>query len=282
MKKELFFIAGLSGAGKSTCLKHFEDLEIDVIRGLPIEFLDNFLMNFSVSKAKATALEIFNKALITRTKEVLDLLNKYTNINSHIIFLKSNEDVLLLRYKESRRKHPINPDSIIDGIHTEEKKLDVFYQAAEYRIDTTRLTPYELKLIINKTIALKTPGMKIVVMSFSYRDGAPLEADCVFDVRFLKNPYYDHELKALTGQDDKVIDFFSRDKTTRQFIKHTEQYLETIIELLKAESRDIFYIAFGCTGGLHRSVYIAEQIYSFLRSKGANIEIYHKKLETHK
>lgn len=278
MEKELFLIIGFSGSGKSTCLKHFEDLEIDVIRGLPVEFLDDFLGKFYSSESKNMALEIFNKPLILHKKLVLELIDKYRKIGIliRIIFLEADKSTLILRYKESRRKHPMDINSIENGIEIERRELAEFKELSEVSIDTTRMTPYELKLMVNKIVIYNNQKIKIVIISFPYKNGVPLEADCVFDVRFLKNPYYEQNLKNLGGNTYDIQNYFKNDPVANQFIDLTEQYLETVIKLLEREGRDVFYIAFGCTGGLHRSVYIAEQIFNRLKSKKINVEIFHK------
>ena len=278
MEKELFLIIGFSGSGKSTCLKHFEDLEIDVIRGLPVEFLDDFLWKVYSSESKNMALEIFNKPLILHKKLVLELIDKYRKIGIliRIIFLEADKSTLILRYKESRRKHPMDINSIENGIEIERRELAEFKELSEVSIDTTRMTPYELKLMVNKIVIYNNQKIKIVIISFPYKNGVPLEADCVFDVRFLKNPYYEQNLKNLGGNTYDIQNYFKNDPVANQFIDLTEQYLETVIKLLEREGRDVFYIAFGCTGGLHRSVYIAEQIFNRLKSKKINVEIFHK------
>ena len=273
-EKNIFLIAGMSGAGKSVCLKHFEDREYEIIRGLPVEFLDQVIN--STSNSKNIAIEIFSKPLISSKDYVLDIIKK-NGIN--VIFLDAANDSLVLRYKESRRKHPLDDSSVHNGIAKERAELEDIRKIAKYTIDTTNITPYELKLIMDKDIFNTTEKTKIVVMSFSYKEGIPIEADCVFDVRFLKNPYYEPTLRPMDGTQKAIHEYLKNDKNTIQFISATERYLDTMIDLLRKEGRDVFYIAFGCTGGFHRSVYVAETIAEYFKSKGIDTSLMHRDLK---
>lgn len=281
MGNTVFFVTGLSGSGKSSCLKHFEDFEIDVVRGLPVEFLDDFLKKISAFPNRIPiACELFNKPLIGQKKLVLETLSKYrADLNIKIIFLDSNTDALILRYKESRRKHPMDINSIENGVAIERKELVPLKDIADTYIDTTRMTPYELKLIIKKMLPSFNKKMKIIFMSFSYKAGVPLEADCVFDVRFLKNPYYEQGLKKFSGKNSDVKEFLLNDETVIKFLEYTKNYLKMMIEILQKEGRDVFYVAFGCTGGFHRSVFIADEIGRIFKESGFEVEIFHKNLQ---
>lgn len=273
-KKNIFLISGMSGAGKSVCLKHFEDMEYEIIRGLPVEFLEQVIN--STSRSKNIAIEIFSKPLILSKNYVLETIMKY-GIN--VIFLDASNESLILRYKESRRKHPLDDKSVQHGVVKEREELADIKAIAKYTINTTSITPYELKLIMNKDIFDTVGKTKVVVISFSYKGGIPIEADCVFDVRFLKNPYYDSSLRTLNGTQKSIQDYLKKDKNVTNFILATEKYLDTVIALLKEEGRDIFYVAFGCTGGFHRSVFVAETIAEYFKSHGVDIALMHRDLK---
>lgn len=274
-KKNIYLISGMSGSGKSVCLRHFEDSEYEVIRGLPVEFLEHVIQNTSSN----LAIEIFSKPLIANKAKVLDIINRY---NIKVIFLDSSNKSLLLRYKESRRKHPFDGEFVQNGIDLERSGLAFIREISSYTIDTSETTPYELKMIINKEILGAKGKMNAVVMSFSYKKGIPIEADCVFDVRFLKNPYYDPALRSLSGAEKKIQEYLKSDENVSKYIYETKGYLDTVIDLLQKEGRDLFYIAFGCTGGFHRSVFVAEMIAEHLKTRGISTSLLHRDLKIFK
>ena len=270
-RRNAYLVAGMSGSGKSVCLKHFEDMEYNVIRGLPVEYLDSVL-----SSADNIAIEIFSKPLIEQKDEVLKIIEKH---NLNVIFLDASDHALILRYKESRRRHPLNSEFVQDGITTERAELSEIRNIADFVIDSSNTTPYELKMIMNKEIFKISDNTKIIVMSFSYKKGIPVEADCVFDVRFLKNPYYDVSLREMNGSEEKIQEYLKSDSNVTKFIIETERYLDVMIDLLKQEGRGSFHIAFGCTGGFHRSVFVAETIAKHLNDKGVKASILHRDLK---
>jgi len=270
-RRNAYLVAGMSGSGKSVCLKHFEDMEYNVIRGLPVEYLDSVL-----SSSDNIAIEIFSKPLIEQKDEVLKIIEK-NNLN--VIFLDASDHALILRYKESRRRHPLNSEFVQDGISTERAELAEIRNIADFVIDSSNTTPYELKMIMNKEIFKVSDNTKVIVMSFSYKKGIPVEADCVFDVRFLKNPYYDVSLREMNGAEEKIQEYLKSDINVTKFIIETERYLDVMIDLLKQEGRCSFHIAFGCTGGFHRSVFVAETIAKHLNDNGVKASILHRDLK---
>lgn len=270
-RKNAYLVAGMSGSGKSVCLKHFEDMEYNVIRGLPVEYLDSVL-----GSSDNIAIEIFSKPLIERKSVVLKIIEKY---NLNVIFLDASDHTLILRYKESRRRHPLNSELVQDGISIERAELAAIRNIADFIIDSSNTTPYELKMIMNKEIFKVSDNTKVIVMSFSYKKGIPVEADCVFDVRFLKNPYYDVSLREMNGSEEKIQEYLTSDENVTKFIIETERYLDVMIDLLKQESRSSFHIAFGCTGGFHRSVFVAETIAKHLNDNGVKASIFHRDLK---
>ena len=270
-QKNAYLVSGMSGSGKSVCLKHFEDMEYNVIRGLPVEYLDSVL-----SSSDNIAIEIFSKPLIEQKEKVLNIIKKH---NLNVIFLDASDHALILRYKESRRRHPLNSEFVQDGINTERTELMDIRNIADFIIDSSNTTPYELKMIMNKEIFKVSDNTKVIVMSFSYKKGIPVEADCVFDVRFLKNPYYDVSLREMNGSEEKIQEYLKSDTNVTKFIVETERYLDVMIDLLKHEGRGFFNIAFGCTGGFHRSVFVAETIAKYLSDNGVNTSILHRDLK---
>ncbi len=274
LEKNIFLISGMSGAGKSVCLKHFEDAEYEIIRGLPVELLSTVIE--SMKGKHNVAIEVFSKQLIPCKTHVIELIKLH---GIKVIFLDSSDNALILRYKESRRKHPLDNDYVIEGIRKEREGLCEIRELAEHVVDTTAITPYELKLIMNKEIFKKFHETKVVVISFSYKKGVPIEADCVFDVRFLKNPYYDQELRSVNGTQKEIHEYLKDNTNVTQYLLKTKEYLNFMLTMLNCEGRDVFYIAFGCTGGFHRSVFIAENIASHFTDLGIDTTLLHRDLK---
>lgn len=273
----VFLVSGMSGSGKSVCLRHFEDMEYEVIRGLPVEFLDSLINSINRDEhERNVAIEIFSKSLISAKSHVIDLIKKN---KIKVIYLDASDESLLLRYKESRRRHPLDIESVVNGISFERKKLCDIREISDFIIDTTSITPYELKMVMNKEIFGHVGKTRIVVMSFSYKRGVPNEADCIFDVRFLKNPYYSPDLRALNGGQKEIQEYLGCDENVKKFISKTQDYLSTVVDLLNKEGRDLFYVAFGCTGGFHRSVFVAERIAEYFTKRGVDVVLMHRDLK---
>ncbi len=280
---KIFLITGLSGAGKTVFIKALEDIGYFCVDNLPVPLLKNF---FDLLKKEKR----YNKVAVVvdvREKFFLSKSNKFlTNIfkkvpELQIIFLEARDEILIRRFNETRRKHPLDTFDIIDSIQEERRILKAFKDKAHYVVDTSNSNNYDLRrqaeLIAEGKI--EPQRIKLKIISFGFKYGMPIDADNIFDVRFIPNPYYVTELKEKKGTDREVKKFIEEKKVTKTFIKMLEKLLPFMIKNYDKEGKDFIVIAFGCTGGRHRSVYFAEYFYQFLNQSYKNISLYHRDLK---
>lgn len=275
-------VTGMSGAGRSTALKALEDLGYEAVDNLPLSLLSSLL---SPGSAGGRALAI---GVDARTRdfgadpfiEELETLIDRGDLSVRLLFLDCDSDVLQRRFSETRRRHPVTPDRrVTDGIKRERCLLSLLRNRADEVIDTTDMAIGDLKRLLDSNYALDaTPGLAIFVTSFAYRRGVPHEADLVFDVRFLKNPHYEDDLRPLTGRDAPVGDFIERDPDFASFFENMTQLLDPLLPRFGAEGKSYLTIAVGCTGGKHRSVYTAQKLKDWLTGKGERVSISHRDL----
>ena len=282
---EIIIISGRSGAGKSVALRALEDMGYYCVDNLPLDLAPQLIeMLADRESSVAISLDIRN---LPKSPQTLDhLLNQISSQHSvKIIFLDSDRSTLIRRYSDSRRLHPlsVNDLSLEAAIDEEQIYLEPLVQHANLIIDTGTLSTHELAERLRQF--LRGQGEKelqIVVGSFGFKYGIPLDADYVFDVRFLPNPHWDPSLRPMTGLDEPVMEFLKKHDDVNNFIYLTRNYIETWLPMLEQNNRSYLTIAIGCTGGKHRSVYIAEQIGQYFLDKGKNVKIQHKALARHK
>jgi len=262
----VIIITGLSGSGKSTALRALEDIGFFCVDNLPVVLLPKFLSITSLSSP-----EIKRVALVMDLRE-RTFLDKYKRIFNHlkekgyrieIIFLDSTNDSLLNRFSETRRIHPVTgKGSVMEGINTEREKLSALQKMADRVIDTTSMNVHQLRDAIQRYFLPSSRYKKMIVnvTSFGYRYGLPADADIVLDVRFLPNPYYVEKLKNLNGQHPSVGDFVLNNKEGKQFMRKILNLMTMLIPLYEKEGKVRLNVALGCTGGVHRSVAIAQQV----------------------
>ncbi|MCX7716375.1 MAG: RNase adapter RapZ [Endomicrobia bacterium] len=268
--KKLVIISGVSGAGKSQVLNILEDNEYFCVDNLPAELFDKF-----VQLVKTTHRDKFAVSIDVRSVEKLqDLvkiysrLKKYETKNIQIVklFLEADVGVLIRRFSETRRKHPLG-GPLLSAIKKEKRVLKEIRKQSDIVIDTSTLTLSELKqAVIDKIEQQRSSKLAINIVSFGYRFGIPLNADLVFDTRFLPNPNYVSKLKVLTGKDKNVKSYVLSSNDTLEFLGYIKQLIKFLLPKIVEEGKNYFTIAFGCTGGQHRSVVIAEEIYRYLQS----------------
>jgi UPF0042 nucleotide-binding protein len=286
--KELEFtvITGLSGAGKSEAIKCFEDMGYFCIDNLPPSFIPQMaeLCSLPGSRVRKVALvsDVRGGEFFEALSGALQQLRKQ-GIEYQIIYLEASDEVLVKRFKETRRRHPLAKEgSIIDGITRERQIMERLRGQANIVIDTSNLAPYQLKDQI-RTIFLekdkRKKGILITVISFGYKYGIPLDADLVIDVRFLPNPHYIESLKSLTGSDKNVRNFVLNRTETKNFLKKFFALLNFLLPNYIAEGKTHLTVAIGCTGGTHRSVVLSDEVYKFLKEKGYNVTIRHRDVE---
>ncbi len=278
-------VTGMSGAGKSTTLKTLEDVGYFCVDNLPVQLIIHFA-EIAYSKDNdidnvAIGVDIRSGVYLERLSECLRLL-KESNYDYEILFLDSNDDVLIKRYKETRRNHPLaRSGRIEDGIKTERTRIAFLRKEADYIIDTTSLLTRELKAELDKIFVKNMEYCNFIVsiVSFGFKYGIPRDADLVFDVRFLPNPYYDLELRSLTGNDEPVQNFVMQHDEAEIFLDKTVDLLEFLIPNYIKEGKNGLVIAIGCTGGKHRSVTLANAVYNELHTLPYSAKIEHRDIE---
>ncbi|WLV26047.1 RNase adapter RapZ [Aciduricibacillus chroicocephali] len=261
---KLVIITGMSGAGKTVAVQSFEDLGYYCVDNLPPALLPKFLELLKDSSNTickvALVMDLRGREFFDSLVQALDFLDKETWLTQHVLFLDAKDGALVRRYKETRRSHPLDPGGrIIEGITKERQLLDELRGRAQRIIDTSELKPRELReMILSKYSEEKQDIFSVHFVSFGFKHGIPIDADLVFDVRFLPNPFYVESLKPLTGLDSEVSSYVMKWSDTQQFIEKLQDLLQFMIPQYKKEGKSQLVIAIGCTGGQHRSVTLTE------------------------
>ena len=284
MEQPVVLVTGMSGAGRSTALKILEDLGYEAVDNLPLSLLAG-LMRQGGPDGTARPLAV---GVDTRTRDfavdpvldALDTLGKDEGIQTRILFLDCDDDVLLRRYTETRRRHPLAEDRPVpDGIRLERRLLSRLRDRADAVIDTSGTNLWDLKEQVTGRFGLgDRTELSVNVTSFSYRQGLPREADLVFDVRFLNNPHYDARLRPMSGEDAEVGAFIAEDPGFRGFLDHLESILGILVPRYAKEGKSYLTIAVGCTGGRHRSVYVARRLVELIENQGHRVTLHHRDL----
>ncbi|MCQ2527354.1 MAG: RNase adapter RapZ [Lachnospiraceae bacterium] len=276
-------VTGMSGGGKSTALKMLEDSGFYCVDNLPVTLLEKFAELVTQPGTELTkialGLDVRSGQSFMELPSILDgLLSK--DIEVEVLFLEASERSLIRRYKETRRVHPLSPEGRVeDGVHKEREVLSDIRSKATYIIDTTNLLTRELKAELQRIFVDNEEYNNLIVsvMSFGYKHGIPSDADLVFDVRFLPNPYYIEELKTKTGLDQEVRDYVMQFEEAGQFLDKLEDMIKFLIPNYIKEGKYSLVIAIGCTGGKHRSVTLADGLYKRLKDKGHyGLKLYHR------
>jgi RNase adapter protein RapZ len=277
----LLVVTGMSGAGRSTALKAFEDMGYEAVDNLPLSLLPN-LLSAPAPPPLAIGIDVRTRDFgVNALLATLDSLVAEHNLELKIVFLDCEDDRLVRRYTETRRRHPLAGDRpVLDGIHLERQRVWPLRDRADLVIDTTALNPGDLKRLLHGNFALgAAPGITIFVTSFSYRHGLPRDADLVFDVRFLRNPHYVAGLRPLTGRDAPVGAFIEADQDFAPFFKRLCLLLAPLLPRYEREGKSYLTIAIGCTGGRHRSVYLVERLAAWLSEQGRPVGVNHRDLD---
>ena len=265
-KTQLVVVTGMSGAGKTVAIQSFEDLGYFTIDNMPPALLPKFieLMRLSPDNNKlAVVVDMRSRSFFNEIPTVLDELDNQEDLDFKVLFLDATDSELVARYKETRRSHPLAADGrVLDGITLERELLSPLKNISQNVVDTTELTPRNLRKEIAEQFASQDnqPDFRVEVMSFGFKYGLPIDADLVFDVRFLPNPYYQLELRNLTGQDPAVYDYVMDHPESEDFYRHLHDLIVPILPSYKREGKSVLTIAMGCTGGQHRSVAFAERL----------------------
>lgn len=285
MKMQFIIVTGMSGAGKSTALKMLEDLGFFCVDNIPASLIPKFaeICYRTGSDIEHAALGIDIRGgysfedLFTSLEELATQQFPYS-----ILYLDSSDEVLLKRYKETRRSHPLaKNDRINVGIEKERELLAEVKQKATFIVDTSYLLTRQLREKIMEIFVENKPfeSLMITVLSFGYKYGIPEDSDLVFDVRFIPNPFYVTELKRLTGNDQAVVDFVFKYQVSKTFLEKLKDMIEFLIPNYIDEGKNQLVISIGCTGGKHRSVTLANSLYGILRDQGHSVIINHRDID---
>ena len=277
-------ITGMSGAGKTQVLRTLEDLNYFCVDNLPVMLLPKFTELSRQTPGRNTAMVIDTRVgdAFSSLVEIMDEMHA-NGFDFEVLFLDADDATLIRRYKETRRRHPMEKGrySLAESVSLERNLMADVKSRATKIIDTSRYSNSLLKEEIGRLFGDENsaPGMLIVVQSFGFKYGLPLDSDLVLDARFLPNPFYEADLKKLTGNDRPVQDFLNKFPQTYEFIKMECERLNYLIPKYEKEGKSQLVISIGCTGGQHRSVYIANNIYNYLRLKYHQVELRHRELK---
>ena len=276
-------VTGMSGGGKSTTLKMLEDAGYYCVDNLPVSLVEKFveliaMPNSEISKV-ALGLDVRSDQSFENITRILKHL-KNTHYSFEILFMEADENALIKRYKETRRVHPLAVDGRVeDGVRRERKVLENVRKNADYIIDTTHLLTRELKEELDRIFVENGEynNLMVTVMSFGFKHGIPVDADLVFDVRFLPNPFYIDQLKEKTGNDSEVQQYVMGFEEAGIFMEKLEDMIEFLIPNYVKEGKYSLVIAIGCTGGRHRSVTFANGLYRHIKERGScGVKLYHR------
>lgn len=282
-ESKFLIITGMSGAGKTQVVRTLEDMNFFCIDNLPPALIPKFAELCRQTQARNTALvvDVRGGRFFDELIEILDEM-KAMGHEYELLYLDASDDSLIRRYKETRRRHPLGQGkSLSENIAVERERLTEVRNRATHIIDTTDMPTAELKEKIWKLYSGNggVERMIVLVQSFGFKHGLPLDSDMVLDVRFLPNPFYEEDLKRLTGNDQSVADFICRFPQTFQFLKKEEEMLKFLLPQYISEGKSQLVISVGCTGGQHRSVFIANRLYEFLRTQGYAVQLTHRDLQ---
>ncbi|MCX7614619.1 MAG: RNase adapter RapZ [Clostridiales bacterium] len=280
---KFLIISGMSGAGKSRAMAVFEDLGFYCVDNMPVSLIPKFAELCMVTTDKYE-----NVAIVTDVRgggdkdfnELFSALDSIVNtgFDYSVLFLDASTDVLINRYKETRRKHPLDSMGIKEALDKERTILETVRDRADYIIDTTILTPSKLRehLINIFSVSGTVRAIVINVISFGFKYGIPIESDLLFDVRFLPNPFYDVNLKSKTGMEKDVRDYVFKSGKAEEFLRKLYNMIDFLIPQYIGEGKTSLVISIGCTGGKHRSVAIAEEVATYLKHQGYHTILNHR------
>ena len=280
MQSHFLIITGMSGAGKTQVLRTLEDMKFFCIDNLPAALVSKFaeLCRQTSEDKVALVTDIRGGSFFNSLNCVLDEMEA-SGQKYELLFLDASDETLVRRYKETRRRHPLGEhNTLLQNIQHEREILAPLKLRATNTIDTSTLTTAQLKAVVSVVYGdgLQKERMGVIVRSFGFKYGLPLDSDMVLDVRFLPNPFYDESLRSLTGNDRPIAEFMCRFPQTFEYLRLEKQLLDFLVPQYINEGKSQLVISVGCTGGQHRSVYIANKLYEHLLEQGYNVDITHR------
>jgi UPF0042 nucleotide-binding protein len=284
--KRILLVTGLSGAGKTTALKTLEDIGWEVVDNLPLPLLEHLLSTplprGSGRRRRPLAIGIDSRTRDFDARRIVEQIKRVASEHEfpvETLYFDCAGAELVRRYSETRRRHPLAPDRpATDGIAAEREMMEPLRRWADHVIDTTDTVPKELQQQVRQRFGTGDESPSLTIMSFGFARGLPRNADTVFDMRFLRNPYWDDALRELTGHDEPVAAYIAKDEAYAGALERIEGLLLTLLPRYRAEGRSYVTVAFGCTGGRHRSVHVAERIAARLRAAGFSPTVEHRDL----
>ena len=284
-KPRLVIITGMSGAGKTQVMRFMEDLGYFCVDNLPPALIPKFAELCEQSAGRVTKIalvvDIRGGEFFDQLMQVLGEMDQQ-EILTEVLFLEASDETLIHRYKDTRRRHPLAPEGrISEGIRRERDRLEYVRGRATHIIDTSNLTTQQLKERITELYenANDTVRLHITIVSFGFKYGIPLDADMVFDVRFLPNPFYVEPLRRKSGENQLVQEYISKWPVTHQFLNRLQSFVDFLIPHYVKEGKSQLVIAVGCTGGLHRSVFVSTKIRDLLVSQGYQVSLEHRDIK---
>jgi len=280
--QRVVLVTGPSGAGRSTAIKVLEDVGYEAIDNLPLSLLPRLLDGPPIGHPLALGIDVRNRDFSTAAMiELIDKMSGLDGVKVDLLFLDCNADVLVRRFSETRRRHPLAPaESPTQGIARETDLLIPIRALADVLLDTSDLSPHELRTEVERWFAPETgQRLAVSVHSFSYKRGVPRGVDMIFDCRFLKNPYWEETLRKFDGRDAKVAEYIATDPRFDEFFSKILDLTKMLLPAYIDEGKAHLSIGFGCTGGQHRSVSVAEKLANALAHEGWQVSIRHREME---
>ena len=275
-------VTGLSGAGKSTAIKALEDIGYYCVDNLPLSLMKTFArlcLNSSQPLEKvALGIDIREGDSLMELPHIMEEL-RHQGIEAEILFLYATEEVLIKRFKETRRPHPLQNSSLDASIAREKKIMEPIRNISRYLLDTSQATPHTLKAQIKDLFGGEKEGMLVYIHSFGFKHGPPSNLDLMLDVRFLPNPHFVDGLREKTGLDPQVERYVMNHPETQAFLSHLSAFLSYLLPKYQQEGKPFLSVGVGCTGGVHRSVAIARWLEGFVKEQGFRAKVFHRELE---
>ncbi len=268
----IVLVTGSSGAGKSIALKALEDLGYDAVDNIPLSVLPVLINSFPKDDMLAIGVDARNQNFTPEK-----FLEVTKGFDFELLLLDADTDMLIRRFSETRRRHPLAKDRpVADGIKLEKHMMKKLKVAADFVVDTSNFSQTDLRNWVRGNFGKDKDNLQVTINSFSYKRGVPREADLVFDTRFLHNPFYEEELKMLDGRSEKVRDFVKKDKLYGGFMENLKGLVLPLLPAYKKAGKTYLTIAIGCTGGQHRSVCVAEELASAMKADGVELQVRHR------